>query len=688
MAESALFASAVTNTPSRSATEQSYGTVPRVEPERTNRVGWSQRTASYSASIGNSQEAAGPPITRSGTSAQGAEKPTTGLKDALARRKHEPLTPYIKEAWVGLLLECGLDRRYPLLAQGLADGFDVGIPRITRTYIPPNHPSVVSLPDVYNSSINSEFEAGRYIGPFTRRQVESALGPFQTSPLSLVPKMSKPGVFRAVHNFSHPHNPSPHATSINAHINCDDFPCTWGTFSTVALLIARLPPGSQASIRDVAEAYRTIPIKPSQLPGLVIKLQDEDQFAVNTCNNFGLTSAGGVYGSLADAGADIFRGKGIGPLAKWVDDHIFLRVPRTHLLSYNAQQAEWCHEIQAHGGRRQEGSRLWYGGKTLPSGPAEEFDEDCSTPLQDLSNCSPRSPEDREFAYADADIDRISARLGIEWQASKSVPFGTEVPYLGFRWNLLSQKVYLPNEKKSKYLNAITEWGKKRTHDLLEAQQLHGKLLHAALVIPAGRAHLTSMEAMLASFHNSPFIPHTPPRDTPDDLAWWQAQLSRENIFAPILEPQPLIEHRAYSDASSGVGVAITIGARWRAWRLVPGWKSQGRDIQWAEAVGFELLTVALRELSSEGDHIILYGDNRGVVEGWWKKCSANRPTNHVFRRVIQLSENCRRTLHTRYVPSAQNPADGPSRGLYPSRSLLLHPVVVPDETRPFLVDV
>ena len=146
----------------------------------------------------------------------------------------------------------------------------------------------------------------RYISPFSRNQLERALGPFQSSPLSLVPKTTSPGTYRAVHNFSHPHVPSSDVTSINSHINCDDFPCTWGTFSTVALLIARLPPGSQASIRDVAEAYRTIPVKPNQWPGLVIRLQADDQFAVNVCNNFGLTSAGGVYGTLADAGADIF----------------------------------------------------------------------------------------------------------------------------------------------------------------------------------------------------------------------------------------------------------------------------------------------------------------------------------------------------------------------------------------------
>ena len=77
----------------------------------------------------------------------------------------------------------------------------------------------------------------------------------------------------------------------------------WGTFSTVALLITHLPPGSQASVRDVAEAYRTIPVLPSQWPGLVIRLEAQDQYVYN---NFGFISGSGAYGRLADAGADIF----------------------------------------------------------------------------------------------------------------------------------------------------------------------------------------------------------------------------------------------------------------------------------------------------------------------------------------------------------------------------------------------
>ena len=193
-----------------------------------------------------------------------------------------------------------------------------------------------------------------------------------------------------------------------------------------------LPPGSQASVRDVAEAYRTIPAKPAQWPGLVIRLQADDQFAIKLSNNFGLMSVGGVYGMVADAGADIFRGQGMGPLSKWVDDHIFFRVPQGRLAAYNAQRGEWRCEISAHRGWRQDSSRVWYGGKDLLNDVAEEFDEDCSTWLGDLADTSPRPAADQEFTYVDVDIDRLSAHLGIRWELLKSIPFGEEVLYLGF----------------------------------------------------------------------------------------------------------------------------------------------------------------------------------------------------------------------------------------------------------------
>ena len=656
--------------------------------EKTSKGDWLQRTASRFASTGRSQEAVRPQAIQTDTYAQVVGWPTTELKDVLEQRRHNPLTPYNKGAWAEQLVNLGLQEKYPHLIQGIAKGFDLGIPTISCTYTPPNHNSVNSLVSVYSNIIENEFAAGQYIGPFSHAQLELVLGPFQTSPLSLVVKTSKPGKYRAVHNFSHPHEPSAEVTSINSRIDSNSFLCTWGTFTTMALIIVRLPPGSQALVCNVAEAYRTIPALPTQWPGLVIRLQANNQFAVNLCNNFGLALAGGVYGMVADAGADIFQGQGIGPLAKWVDDHIFFRVPRVHLSGYNAQRAEWHREIEVHGSHRQDGSRLWYGGKDLPNDATEEFNEDCTMQLRDLANVSPRSAADQEFAYADIDIDSLSDHLGIRWEITKSIPFGEEVVYLGFRWNLRLRVMYLPDEKKARYLAVIAQWKEKRVHDLLKTQRLYGKLLHATLVIPAGRAYLTSLEAMLALFDNSPFHPRTPPRSTPNNLNWWQQQLRRAIVSIPLCRPQPLTNYKAYSDASSSFSVAITMGPRWRAWKLAARWKSQGRDIQWAEAIGFELLARCIFSLSGEGEHIVLHGNNRGVVEGWWKHCSANKPTNHIFQHVLQLSEDRGRKIHTRYVPSAKNPADGPSRGLYPPRTLLLDPVTIPNEIQLLLLDV
>ena len=106
-------------------------------------------------------------------------------------------------------------------------------------------------------------------------------------------------------------------------------------FATICFTIHNLPPGSQAAICDVAEAYHTVPIISDQWLGLVVKLLGDDEFAINTCNSFGLSSAGGIYGKVADAALDIFRAKGIGPVLRWVDDHIFFCISGEHCTAYN-----------------------------------------------------------------------------------------------------------------------------------------------------------------------------------------------------------------------------------------------------------------------------------------------------------------------------------------------------------------
>ncbi len=605
---------------------------------------------------------------------------------ALADRKTKGFTTYKARAWYKELSKHGLEGKYPLLVEGINHGFHLGIPTIAQTYTPHNHVSVNLHLNAYIENVDKEFQAGRYFGPYSRNEVENLIGPFQSSPLSLCPKPDKPNKFRAVHDFSYPHN-STTQPSINSNIDASDYPCTWGTFEAICLVVSRLPPGSQASVRDVAAAYRTIPAHKTQWPGLVVRLKGEDSYAINTHNNFGLTSAGGVYGHLADAGADIFRANGIGPLSKWVDDHIFFRVRCANLDSYNADRAKWKQEIEDQGGKVHVGSRLWFQGKVMPNGKHEEFDEDCSALQRDFSKATERASISHGYSYCDDDIDLISDLLGIEWEPAKTVPFRFSVPYLGFMWDLSRCTVTVPDRKKCKYMAAIDEWEKKPTHALVEVQRLHGKLLHVSLVVPMGRAYLTSLEAMLGIFHDHPFVPRTPPRHTTDDLKWWKFLLRQPIVSRSIPQPTPLINLGAYSDASSSFGIAITVGEHWRAWQLVPGWKNEGRDIGWAEAIGFEFLVRHIIQTTIAGAHVKVYGDNIGVVEGWWTGRSRNRQVNLVFRRIHDLLQQHNGTVHTRYIPSKENPADPPSRGIYPSPNLLLPHIPIPIEIVPHVVD-
>jgi len=53
---------------------------------------------------------------------------------------------------------------------------------------------------------------------------------------------------------------------------------------------------------------------------------------------------------------------------------------------------------------------------------------------------------------------------------------------------------------------------------------------------------------------------------------------------------------------------------------------------------------------------------------------------NTIFRRIHSTLEAQRCTIHTRYVPSKDNPADQLSRGIYPHPAYLLPNLPIPTE--------
>uniref|UniRef100_A0A5K1JVG0 CHIP6 n=1 Tax=Ganoderma boninense TaxID=34458 RepID=A0A5K1JVG0_9APHY len=365
-----------------------------------------------------------------------------------------------------------------------------------------------------------------------------------------------------------------------------------------------LPPGSPGAIRDISEAFRFIPLHPSQWPGVVVRTGD-DEFDVDVCAMFGGRSCVGIYGSVADAGADIMRAHGIGPLIKWVDDHLFLRVLREHIPELNRKRADASARIKAVGGQHHRGGRLWYAGGLLPDGQAEEFVEDFQFAVRDLSANSSRPPADTQYSYAFQDVDSVSQRLGPLWEQEKDQPFSTTPEFTGLTWDLVTWQVALAQKKRDKYLAVLAEFRMRPTHTLQQIQSLHGKLIYTALVVPAGRPYLVQLESAMAVAADRPHVPRAPPKRLAADLDWWSDRLRRGPLSRRIPRPVPLFDARAFSDASSGVGVAVVIAGRWRAWRVLPGWQSpsEGRDIGWLEAVGFELLVYTILRLHPAVGH-------------------------------------------------------------------------------------
>ncbi|PSR71582.1 hypothetical protein PHLCEN_2v12542, partial [Hermanssonia centrifuga] len=123
---------------------------------------------------------------------------------------------------------------------------------------------------------------------------------------------------------SFPRN-DPLRLSVNASINSDDFPTEWGTFSETSQLILSLPAGAMAATFDIAAAYRITPVAPQQQNALCIFWRGK--VYVDRAVAFGLRSSAGVFGALADMLVAIYRASGFGPLTKWVDDFLVIRLP-------------------------------------------------------------------------------------------------------------------------------------------------------------------------------------------------------------------------------------------------------------------------------------------------------------------------------------------------------------------------
>ena len=259
-----------------------------------------------------------------------------------------------------------------MCCHGPSFSFDISFPPITTTQTPPNKESVIEFADEFNKIVHNKMQKGWYIGPF------------QLSPFSIIPKPAQIDKHHSIQNYSilvTPFIDFPNS-SINLCVDSDSVPTTWGTFSVISLLIHQLPPGLQLAIRDVMEVYCTILLHHSQWPSTVV-CPDNDPFPIDTALHFWSGPLAGMYGTVQNAAADILCFQGIGPISRWVDNHLFICTWCSFLPEYNQRHRAWNRNMVLRG-KQQEGGRIWFGGQRLEDGTLKEFDEECTFPCKDL----------------------------------------------------------------------------------------------------------------------------------------------------------------------------------------------------------------------------------------------------------------------------------------------------------------
>ena len=221
----------------------------------------------------------------------------------------------------------------------LVHGFSQGF-RLHHNPSPPcqsvnNNPITNKLPHIVLQKLQTELQLGRIAGPFKEPPFPS----FHVSPLSLREKKQK-GQYRLIHNLSYPYDHQ----SVNNNIPDIHKTVHYSTVGDAIRTLLKLPPNPYTAKTDISEAFRLIPIHPSDHSKLGMHFQN--QYYYDRCLPQGCASSCHIFEKFSTALQTIFLT--YYPQARMIhmlDDFLILAPTQQECQDYLNKFLQLCHHI-------------------------------------------------------------------------------------------------------------------------------------------------------------------------------------------------------------------------------------------------------------------------------------------------------------------------------------------------------
>ena len=204
------------------------------------------------------------------------------------------------------------------LLTGITEGFRIGFQRNQVCKRAAGNMKSASLnPEPVMDFIRGEVQAGRVIGPL------QDVPQVHVSRFGVIPKQGQPGRWRLILDLS-----SPHHHSVNDGIASELCSIKYATVDNAVQQILQLGRNTLLAKIDIEQAYRNIPIHPSDRR--LLGMSWKGALYIDTVLPFGLRSAPKIFSAIADTLEWIGIHEGISILLHYLDD--FLTMGREHTL--------------------------------------------------------------------------------------------------------------------------------------------------------------------------------------------------------------------------------------------------------------------------------------------------------------------------------------------------------------------